>query len=116
MNTITPEYVTKGELDMRLKGITDKQAHDSEREEERLQSMERLLDSKMVMMQMLMEKNLAQYQAVASEMKAETSDIRGEVKSLAAQQGMLQTKIGWYISLLGIGLTVVIALVQVLVK
>ena len=116
MSITIPENVTKPELDMRLKGITDRQDRDAERTDERLQGLERLLDGKLAVMQMLMEKNLAQYQAVASEMKAEASDIRGEVKALAAQQGMLQSKIGWYISLLGIGLTVVIALVQVLVK
>ena len=116
MSITIPENVTKPELDMRLKGITDRQDRDAERIDERLQGLERLLDGKLAVMQILMEKNLAQYQAVASEMKAEASDIRGEVKSLAAQQGMLQSKIGWYISLLGIGLTVVIALVQALMK
>ncbi|MBQ2616261.1 MAG: hypothetical protein IJF90_05335 [Synergistaceae bacterium] len=143
--TTVPEYVTKPELDMRLQVITDRQERDEERNAEKFSSMENLLDSKLTMMQLMMEKNLAQYQAIASEMRAELSEmraensglrgemkaaiselrgemnsqdneIRGEMKAIAASVEMLQTKIGWYISFLGIGMTVVVALIQILLK
>lgn len=44
------------------------------------------------------------------------TELKGDMKALTAQMNMLQGKIGWYISLLGVGLTVAIAVVQVLVK
>ena len=51
-----------------------------------------------------------------SAIRAENSDLRGEIKVIAAQQEMLHTKIGWYISFLGIAMTAVVALVQILLK
>ena len=123
---------------MRLQVITDRQERDEERNAERFSSMENLLDSKLTMMQLMMEKNLAQYQAIISEMRAENSELRGEmnskhrelrgemnskyselsgeIKAIAAQMEMLQTKMGWYISFLGIWLTLVVALSKLLLK
>ena len=114
--SVVPEYVTKPELDMRLKGITDKQTHDSERQDERLQSMEKLIDGKLTIIQMLMEKHEARTDAKISEMKAELNDLRGDVKALNAKVDTLQTKLGLYISVLGIGLSVVLVIFQLLVK
>ena len=51
-----------------------------------------------------------------SELRETVNDLKGDVKALSAKIDTMQNKVGWYISLLGIGLTVVIALVQVLVK
>ena len=98
-----------------------------------------------------MEKNLAQYKAIVSgmraenrplrgfakirgdmsaercEMKAENSELRGEIKdahseliremkALSAQIEMLQTKMVWYLSFLGIWLTWVVVLSKLLLK
>ena len=51
-----------------------------------------------------------------SVLRETVNDLKGDVKALSAKIETMQSKVGWYISLLGIGLTVVIAVVQVLVK
>ena len=114
--TTVPEYVTKTELDMRLNVITDRQAQEAERNAERFSSMENLLDSKLTMMQLMMEKNLAQYQAAASDLRAEINDLRGDVKAQGAQLNTLQSKIGYYITILGIGVSVVLVLFQMMMN
>ena len=116
MTTATPEYVTKNELDTLLKIITDKQQADARITEERFASLEKLIDSKLTTIELMMDKNLAQHQAIASDMKAEISDIRGDVKALTAQINVLQSKMGWYITLLGVGVSVALVLFQMFVK
>ena len=116
MSVTVPEYVTKPELEIRLKGIAEKQKYEEIRTDERIASMEKLLDSKLTMMQMIVEKNLAQYQAIASETKADFNDLRGEVKAQGVQMNTLQSKIGYYIALLGIGVSVALVLFQMMIK
>ena len=116
MTIATPEYITKGELDTVLKRITDKQQSGERMTEERFTSLEKLIDSKLTTIGLMMDKNLAQHQATASEMKAEISDIRGDVKALTAQITALQSKMGWYITLLGVGVSVALAVFQMFVK
>ena len=87
--TTVPEYVTKSELDMRLNVITERQTQEAERNAERYSSMESLLDSKLTMMQLMMEKNFAQYQAIVSAMRAEIrefcSDVKSELSAMRAE-------------------------------
>ena len=64
----------------------------------------------------MMDRNLAQHQAVASDMKAEISDIRGDVKALTAQINALQSKMGWYITLLGVGVSIALVIFQIFVR
>ena len=116
MNELTSDYVTKDELNLRLEVITDRQAQTDARNDERYSSMERLLDNKIGMIQVLGEKNLAQYQVIASEMKAEISEIRGDVKALSAQLNTFQTKMGMYMTLLGIGVSLALVLFQIFMK
>ncbi len=111
-----PEMVTKPELDLRLKGITDRQTADREHTDERLQSMEKLLDGKLTVIQMLLEKQEARTDAKIAGLKAELNDLRGDVKALNAKVDTLQSKLGLYISLLGIGLSVVLVIFQQLMK
>ena len=113
---ITPEYMTKGEIELRLNALREKVQHEKERTDERFNSLERLIDEKLERMQIIMEKNLAQYEAVANSMSAEISDIRGDVKALSAEVRTTQSKIGWYITLLGIGVSIALGLFQVLIK
>ena len=116
MTIATSEYVTKAELDILLKRIMDRQESDEERTNERFTSLEKLIDSKLTTIQLMMDKNLAQHQAIASDMKAEISDIRGDVKALAATVNALQSKMGWYITLLGVGVSVALVVFQMFLK
>ena len=116
MTAAAPEYITKKEIDIILNGITDKHEADLKRTEERFASLEKLIDSKLTTIQLMMDRNLAQHQAVASDMKAEISDIRGDVKALAAQINALQSKMGWYITLLGVGVSISLVIFQIFVK
>ena len=132
--TTVPEYVTKSELDMRLNVITERQTQEAERNAERYSSMESLLDSKLTMMQLMMEKNFAQYQAIVSAMRAEIrefcSDVKselsamraegsgllGDIHALSAQMEIFETKMVRYLSFLGIWLTMVMVLLKLLLK
>ena len=117
MSTLTaPEYVTKSEIDLRM-GFSDQKT------EILISSMKDVLDERLQKMQAVMEKNLVKHEAIASDMKAEIngmraeiSDIRGDVKALAAQISTTQSKIGWYITLLGVGVSLALGLFQLLVK
>ena len=51
------------------------------------------------------DKNLAQYEAIASEM-------RGDIKAINARLDTQQTKFGWYLTLFGLVITVVVAAIQ----
>ncbi len=113
---VAPEYMTAGEINLRLNALTDRITHERERTDERLNSLERLLDEKLDKMQAIMEKNLAQYESIANSMKAEISDIRGDVKALSAQVNTTQSKIGWYIGFLTIGVTLALGIFQYLMK
>ena len=50
------------------------------------------------------------------EMRREISEMRGDIKAISAQISTAQTKIGWYISLLTIGVSVALVLFQYLIK
>lgn len=114
--TEIPIYVTRGELDLRLKNSDDKLTHNREHNDERLNSMEKLLDEKLAKMQAIVERNLAEHKAIASEMKADISEIRGDVKALSTQVNTMQIKFGWYLTLFGVGVGVVLVLFQLLSK
>ena len=51
------------------------------------------------------DKNFAQYEAVANEMK-------GDIKAINARLDTQQTKFGWYFTVFGIIITVVVAAIQ----
>ena len=52
-----------------------------------------------------MDRNLAQYDALAN-------DIKGDIRTLSARLDTQQTKFGWYLTIFGIVITVVIAAIQ----
>ena len=110
------EYVTISELETRLKGINDKLSRNEEKTDDKFAMLEKLLNEKLTTMQLMMDKNLAQHQVIASEMKAELSKMRGDVKALSAQINTLQSKFGLYITLLGLGVSVVLVLFQMILK
>ena len=112
----TPEYVTKSEIDLRM-GFSDQKT------EILISSMKEVLDERLEKMQAVIEKNLAKHEAIASDMRAEIngmraeiSDIRGDIKALAAQVNTTQSKMGWYITLLGVGVSLALGLFQLLIK
>ncbi|MBQ6773984.1 MAG: hypothetical protein IJP48_08000 [Synergistaceae bacterium] len=114
--TDVPIYVTKGELDLRLRNIDDKITHQGTRTDERLISMERLFDEKLARIELIFEKTIANQEKIASDMRAEISDIRGDVKALSAKVDAMQMKFGWYLTLFGVGVGAVLALFQLLIK
>ena len=116
VTTEIPIYVTKGDLDLRLRDTNDKVTNNRERNDERLNSMEKLLDEKLAKMQAIVERNLAEHKAIASEMRADISEIRGDVKALSTQVNTMQIKFGWYLTLFGVGVGIVLVLFQLLIK
>jgi len=77
--------------------------------DDKFATLEKMIDLKLTTMQYMIDKNLAQYQATANEMK-------GDIKTLSVRLDMLTGKIGWYITLLGVAVTVIVAVVQAIVK
>ena len=108
------EYVTKGELDVRMnfnEQMTDTQ----------ITSMKELFDEKLGRMEAIIERGLSEHRAIANEMKAEVnavkaeiSDVRGDVKALSAQVNALQTRFGWYLTLFSVGVGIILVLFQLL--
>ena len=128
------QYVSKEVFNIHLQGIKER-AESEERitdtRFERLQAiMERnLLEVKneinavnermengFAFMNERMDKNLAEYKAVASDMKTETSEIRGDVKALNASVQSLQQRRSWDIAWISLAVAVGIALIQIFSK
>ena len=66
------EYVTISELETRLKGINDKLSRNEEKTDDKFAMLEKLLNEKLTTMQLMMDKNLAQHQVIASELSSRT--------------------------------------------
>ena len=114
MITSSADYITKGELDVRL-NFSDQMT------ETQITSMKELFDEKMNRMEAIIERGLSEHRAIASEMKAdvnavkaEINDIRGDVKALSAQVNALQTRFGWYLTLFSVGVGIILVLFQLL--
>ena len=55
------------------------------------------------------DKNLAEYKAVASDMRADNARLEGEIKAIRAELAALKS---WYLPLWGIIMTLIIAAIQ----
>lgn len=112
MNTSALEYVTKGELDIRM-NFSDQLT------ETQIASMKDIFDEKMGRMEAIIERGLSEHKAIANEMKAdvnamkaEINEVRGDVKALSAQLNALQTRFGWYLTLFSVGVGIILVLFQ----
>ena len=65
----------------------------------------REIKSDMRVMNERIDKNLAQYEAIANEM-------RGDIKAMNARLDTQQTRFGWYLTIFGLIITVVVATIQ----
>lgn len=114
--TMTSEYVTRGELDIKLKSIEDTEAHRNERTEERHASLEKMIDVKLSRMEALIDRSISENRAMVSDIRAELNDVKGDVKAIDARLSAFETKFGWYLMLFGAGITIALALLQLLMK
>ena len=116
MSTLTtPEYITKGELDMRM-GFSD------QRTELLITSMKEVLNERLDKMQAVVEKNLAEHKSIASEIRSEIRELAGESRVLTARLDSVEKRIDdmhasqskWF-TLFGVLITavpIVIAVIQ----
>ena len=63
------------------------------------------IDGKIDVLSERIDKNLAQYEAIVS-------NTDGEIKAINARLDTQQTKIGWYLTIFGLVITIVIAAIQ----
>ncbi len=89
--------------------------------------MKEVLDERIEKMQAINDRNFARYEALvsdlrsemrseASDLRTEMNDLRGDLKALSAEVKAIQMKFGWYLTLFGVGISVVLALFQLLIK
>ena len=116
---MTPEYVTRGEYDIRQKSLEDKAEYKEEIANAKIQSLERLLDEKFAKLEAIIEKNAARQEGAISELKGENRAINARLDGLEKRiDDLQQTQSRWF-TLLGILITIapiVVALIQKLVK
>ena len=78
----------------------------------RFEMTEKLVNSAVERMEAIMEKNLAKQDAIASAMRAEISEIKGDVKALSASFSTLQSRFAWNLAWVGIIMGLVLTVVQ----
>ncbi len=76
-----------------------------QRIDQRFEAQEKLVNKTIERMEAVMDKYLAKHDAIAA-------SIEGDLKAITARLDAQQTKFGWYLTLFGIVITVVIAAIQ----
>ncbi len=113
--------------------MEERLSHDGKLNDVRFASMERLMVERFDRMQAVMEKNFAEYRAIAvdtnSEMrtlnkrverlendvdgvKTDIRNLQGDVRAINAGIDAQRIKIGWYLAAFGIAVTIVIAAIS----
>ena len=98
-------YVTSETLNTKIEIIKNDMTFEKGMTDIRFQSMEKLLNERLGKMEAIMEKNLAKYDAIAS-------DIKGDVKAMNARLDTMQNKFSWNLAWVGIIMGLVLAIVQ----
>ena len=111
-----PEQVTRGEFDIKLKNLEDRGEMRQALTDEKISSMERMIDVKLSRMEALIDRSISENRAMISEIRTEMSDVRGDIKALKARQSTFETKFGWYLTIFGVGITIAIGVMQLLIK
>ena len=76
-----------------------------QRIDQRFEAQEKLVNKTIERMEAVMDKYLAKHDAIAA-------SIEGDLKAITARLDAQQTKFGWYLTLFGIVITVVITAIQ----
>ena len=133
MSTAAAEY-ERGEIsDFRVKMMEERINYDGKLNDVRFSSMERLMSERFDRMQAVMEKNFAEYKAIAVDtnnelttlgkrverlekdvegIKDEISGLKGDVKAISTGIDTQRIKIGWYLTVFGIAVTIAISAIQ----
>lgn len=113
---MTPDYVTRGEFDIRQKNLEDKADYKEEIANAKFQSLERLLDERFAKLEAIIEKNTARQEGAIIELRGEDRAINARLDSLEKRiDDIQQTQSRWF-TLLGILITVVPILVTLIQK
>ena len=101
----TNEYVLKDTFDAQMRRIDERFISFEKLMDERFSKMQTVMEKNFALMNERIEKNLAQYEAIAN-------DIRGDVKALTARFDTLQSRFAWNLAWVGIIMGLVLAIVQ----
>ena len=64
----------------------------------------------------ILKNDITSLKSDVKEMRRDISEMRGDIKAISAQISTAQNKLGWYIALLTIGVSVALVLFQYLIK
>ena len=117
------QYVSQDVLNIHLQGIKERAASEEKITDARFDRLEAILEkntaeikSEIKVMNERIDRNLAEYKAVAGDIRTEISDIRGDVKALNARVDSFQHRRYWDIAWVGIVIGAVIGLIQMFSK
>lgn len=131
---VNDRYVRQEIFDIHLQGLKDRAASEERVTDTRFEILQAIMERNLSeirseikstnermekgfeLMNERMDKNLAEYKAVASDMKTEISEIRGDVKALNASVQSLQQRRSWDIAWISLAVAVGIALIQIFSK
>ena len=99
------DYVRKDVFDATIHRIDQRFDSLEKRMDERFAAMNEKMEQGFALTNERMDKHLAQYEVIASH-------IEGDIKALNARLDTQQTKFGWYLTIFGLVITVVIAAIQ----
>ena len=71
-----------------------------------------ILDLYIERMEAISEKNLAKHDAIAAEMRANISEMKGDLKAMNARLDTIENKFSWNLAWVGIIMGLVLAIVQ----
>ena len=123
-------FVTKDAFDIQVRSIREREDANEKVSDIRFEYMREMMDEQFKRLEAVVEKNLARQEAIAADIKGEmkamnerieknlaqyeaaAGNIEGEMKAISARVDTQQTKFGWYLTVFGIIITVVIAAIQ----
>ena len=75
-----------------------------------------ILDLYIERMEAISEKNLAKHDAIAAEMRANISEMKGDLKAMNARLDTIENKFSWNLAWVGIIIGLALAIVQLIWK
>ena len=120
---VNDKYVRQEIFDIHLQGLKDRAASEVRVTDTRFERLEAIMEknlsevrSEIKIMNERIDKNLAEYKSITSDIKAEVSEIRGDVKALNASVQSLQQRRSWDIAWISLAVAIGIALIQIFSK
>ena len=124
-----PDFIRKDVFDIHVKGLQDRDDADARVSDARFDRIEALLERNIIEQRTFMreingrvgrveedvrniKKDMKELRQEVKETREDVSEIKGDLKATNARIDALQVTFGWYLTLFGIAITVVLTIVQ----